>query len=282
VCSSDLDTIKDTAIIRRDTIIQEINIKPPEIRPPADTVSKADAKTPAKTPALQVEVYSIFEVIASISDEKISIDPEVPPGLIYRIQVAVFRNPVVPSYFKGISPVYGFKIAGKDITVYYAGMFRKLADASKALITVRKKGFKDAFVAALYGGRTVSAEKAAALEKEWGMKTLIRIKDAEIAPADTLPPTLTFRVEVVKSLKPLKDDVIEGINKLAGTRGLEIVTLPDKTMIYLIGTFITFESAEEYADLLIRNGYSDAKVGAWLGKKEIPVETAKQLFERME
>lgn len=274
------DTIKDTLIITRDTINQEVIIKPTEIQPLADSVAKTIAKTPAGP--RPVEVYSVFEVKAGVSDEKISMDPEVPPGLIYRIQVAVFRNPVISSYFKGISPVYGFKVAGKDLKVYYAGMFRKLADANKALVTVRKKGFKDAFVAALYGGKTVSAEKAAALEKEWGKKTLIRIKEAGIASADTLPPTLTFRVEVVRSLKPLKDDVLEGINKLAGTRGLEIVTLPDNTMIYLMGTFITFESAEEYADLLIRNGYNDAKVGAWLGKKEIPVETAKQLFERLE
>jgi hypothetical protein len=60
------------------------------------------------------------------------------------------------------------------------------------------------------------------------------------------------------------------------------VTLEDNTMVYLIGTFITYESAEEYTDLLKRNGYSDAKVGAWLGKKEINVETARELFERLE
>ena len=50
---------------------------------------------------------------------------------------------------------------------------------------------------------------------------------------------------------------------------------------YLIGKFITFESAEEYADLLKRNGYRDAQVVAWLGKKEIPIETARQLFDNL-
>jgi hypothetical protein len=29
----------------------------------------------------------------------------------------------------------------------------------------------------------------------------------------------------------------------------------------------------------LRNGYKEAKVVAWLGKREIPVETAKKLFE---
>jgi len=49
----------------------------------------------------------------------------------------------------------------------------------------------------------------------------------------------------------------------------------------LIGKFITFESAVEYTDLLIRNGYREAQVVAWLGKKEIPVDTARQLFENL-
>jgi hypothetical protein len=49
----------------------------------------------------------------------------------------------------------------------------------------------------------------------------------------------------------------------------------------LIGKFITFESAAEYTDLLTRNGYREAKVVAFMGRKEIAVETAKQLFDNI-
>ncbi len=269
----------DTLIARKDTIRKNIVTKPPYIKPPADTVSLAEAKTREEPET--VDLYSVFEVADKAPDEKIEINPEIPQGLIYRIQVAVFRNPVAYSYFKGIVPVYGFTIAGKDLTVYYAGMFRKLTDANKALAIVRKKGFKDAFITSLYGGKAVSSEKAVQLEKEWGKKPVSKVTVNQV-PADTVPPALTFRIEVIRSLKPVREDVLEGINRLAGARGLEIVTLADKTMVYLIGTFITYESAEEYTDLLIRNGFSNAKVGAWLGKKEIPVETARQLFEKLE
>ena len=109
-----------------------------------------------------------------IHNEKIAIDPEVPAGLIYRIQIAVFRNPVAPAYFKGITPVYGFKVTGTDKTNYFAGMFRRSADATKALAAVKAKGFKDAFIVALSDGRkSVSADRAAVLEKEWGKKPFI-------------------------------------------------------------------------------------------------------------
>ena len=124
-------------------------------------------------------------------NEKITIDPEVPAGLIYRIQIAVFRNPVAPAYFKGITPVYGFKVSGTDKTSYYAGMFRRSSDAKKALAAVVAKGFMDAFIVALSGNKPVSSERAAILEKEWGKKPFIGMVNSESEiPVDTVPPTL--------------------------------------------------------------------------------------------
>ena len=124
-------------------------------------------------PSESVAVFSFFEVLpkdAAYPDEKIKIDPEVPAGLIYRIQLAVFRNPVAPSYFKGITPVYGFKVPGTDKTNYYAGMFRRSSDAKKALLQVKETGFRDAFIVAFSDNKAVSADRAAVLENEWGMK----------------------------------------------------------------------------------------------------------------
>jgi hypothetical protein len=229
-----------------------------------------------------VEIYNLFEVLTKpVTDPKakIIIDPEVPAGLIYRIQIAVFRNPVAPAYFKGITPVYGFKIAGTDKTTYYVGMFRKSADAAKALASVKAKGFKDAFVIPLTGNKSVSADRAAILEKEWGKKPFITAEP--VTHADTVTPTLTFRVEVTRSVKPLKEDVVEGIRKAAGNRGFDILMLDDGKTGYVIGKFITFETAAEYSDLLKRNGYKDAQVVAWLGKKQIPIDTARHLVDKL-
>jgi hypothetical protein len=233
-----------------------------------------------------IETFAYFKVLTKpVSDpkDKITINPEVPAGLIYRIQIAVFRNPVASAYFKGITPVYGFKVAGTAKTNYFAGMFRRSSDAKKALAAVKAKGFKDAFVVALSGNKPVSADRAAILEKEWGKKPFISmVNSVPETPIDTVPPTLSFRVEVIRSLKPLKDSMVEGIKKMAGSRGLDILPLDNGNIAYLIGKFITFESAAEYSDLLIRNGYRESRVVAWLGKKEIPLETARQLFDNLE
>jgi hypothetical protein len=273
-------------------------VRQPEYTVGKDSIIKADdniikvsdkqlntAKTIIPSAKAQVEIFSLFEVVAKPATDpkaKLIIDQEIPEGLIYRIQIAVFRNPVTPVFFKGLSPVYGFKIAGTDKTIYYAGIFRKSSDAGKALATVKAKGFKDAFVVAMSGNKRVSPDRSAIMEKEWSNKPLVTIeKTLSETRTDTIPPTLTFRVEVIRSLKPLKEDVVEEIRKLAGNRGMDIVTLEDGGIDYLIGKFITFESATEYTDLLKRNGYREAQVVAWLGKKEIPIETARQLFDQL-
>ncbi len=240
-----------------------------------DTVAKV--VTMVRKP---VEIFSYFEILpreAAYPDEKIKIDPEVPPGLIYRIQLAVFKNPVAPSVFKGITPVYGFKVQGSDKTNYYAGMFRKSADAKKALQKVKDIGFRDAFIISLSDNKPVSADRAAIMENEWGNKSFVDMKFPETA-ADTVPPELIFRVEVTRSVKPMKPDAVETLRTMVGSRGLDILHMSDGNIVYLIGKFITFESAAEYSDLLVRNNYRGAKVVAWLGNKEVQVETARQLF----
>jgi tetratricopeptide (TPR) repeat protein len=270
---SDNKTIKDPARKSDDEVVKETVKQPGTIKASVPVINK---------PA---EIFALFEVLPKPETspvKKVIIDPEVPDGLIYRIQIAAFRNPVAISYFKGISPVFGFKITGTDRTNYYAGMFRRISDARKALATVKANGFKDAFLVAFSGNKVVSTDRAVQMEKEWGNKSIVTTDNAGPRSAsDTIPPTLSFRVEVIKSVKPLKEDVTEGIKKMAGNRGMNIQQLDDGSIACYVGKFITFESAAKYADLMTRNGYHEARVVAFLGEKEVPVETAKQLFENL-
>lgn len=284
---------------RPDTVIAERKVQDAraiEKMQPEERVLRDSVQVISPEPVTQVEepkkeavvtvqqqkpVLSVFEVGAAGSKVKIPVNEEAPDGLIYRIQVAVFRNPVDLSYFKGLSPVYGFRQANSDNTVYYAGLFRRIADARQPLASVRNKGFRDAFIVAMSDGKRISLERAAVLEKEWGTKSLVKIVPVDMtSPADTLPPELCFRVEVMRSPKPVKDEVLESMQRVSGTRGFDTEETEDG-YIYLIGRFITYESALSYSDLLVRNGYRDAKVVARLGKKEVPVDAARELFEKV-
>jgi tetratricopeptide (TPR) repeat protein len=231
-------------------------------------------------------VFSAFDVIQvqpADSSRIVAVDQELPSGLIYRIQIGVYTKPMTLLYFRGITPVFGLRIAGTASVRYYAGLFRRFADASKALLRVKQTGFRDAFLTAASDGKQVSVERAAMLEKEWGLKPFLSVsREPGTISGISVTPTLIFRVEVTRSMIPLGDAVTEEIKKIAGNRSFEIFRGEDRSFVYLIGKFITFESASEYTSLLNRNGYRDARVAGYLGYKEIPVEKAKQLFEKAE
>ena len=145
-------------------------------------------------------------------------------------------------------------------------------------------GFSDAFVVAVFEGKRISFERAALLEPAWKEislgtgQTYFNIPEVkQTEPVE--PPTLVYRVEAKKVTKPLSDEEIEKIKRMAGDRKFDIISTRDNTIVYLIGKFITFESAASYSDLINRNGLRDAKVVAYLGDREIPIEKARELFE---
>jgi tetratricopeptide (TPR) repeat protein len=227
------------------------------------------------------EIFSLFRVETNpelIKSHRVTMDPVLPEGLFYRIQMGVFSKPPDPSFFKGITPVTGFKIASSGAVRYFAGMFRRITDANRSLLSMKQMGFRDSFITAVFEGKPVSIERAALLEKEWGSKPLIKTSSSQKSDQSSFS-TLVYRVEIARSETPEPETISDTYRKLAGNRGFEIIMTGDGTFIYLIGKFITFESASEYSDLLNRNGYREAKVVAYLGSKEISVETAKKLFE---
>ncbi len=262
----------------------------PDMQPAAEKTEIAETSRPLvsdiTTDGQKTEVYSMFEVISDqkkIAERIIEMDPVLPAGLVYRLQIAVFSKPVDPTTFKGIAPVSGFTVQGSNAKRYYAGMFRKARDAGKALLTVKQLGFRDAFLTAVMNGQPVSLDRATLLEKEWGNRPLlVKEQPVDMPRQDPVPQTLIFRVEIARSAKPANDETVTAYRKIAGNRGMNIISTSEGGFAYLIGKFITFESAFEYADLLVRNGYRDAKVTAWIGESEIDVETAKMLFEKHE
>jgi tetratricopeptide (TPR) repeat protein len=251
------------------------------------TQAKTEVREQQAVPQL-LSQFEVRPVPAYGSSNPIPVDTGSPAGLVYRIQLAAFRNAVQPSLFKGLYPMYGKKKADTGVTYYYAGLFRTFEDARQALPQVRAAGFADAFVVAMMNDSQVSIERAALLEKEWASKPLITTVPAvqgkeSAAMADTLPVgTLMFRAEVMRSKKPVKPEIIEKMQLLAGTRGFDMIKTNDGETVFLIGNFITFESADEYVSLLVRNGYSTARVAAYVGAYEIPVEAAKELLNKLQ
>jgi hypothetical protein len=256
--------------------------QPDEVKPEENPISPKPSHEAANYQ------FAVLSEPAYSDIKPIPVDISLPAGLVYTIQLAAYKNPVPAALFKGLYPLYAKRKPENDVTFYYTGLFRTHEAARQALAKVRAEGLTDAFIIALMDETKISLERAALLEKEWAEKPFPGIEPAvsvqkDMPAADTLPVgTLTFRAEALRSKKPLKPDAIERIELLAGTRGLDMIKNSQGETVFLIGNFITFESAEEYVSLLMRNGYTTARVAAYVGMQEIPVEAARELLNKLE
>ncbi len=76
-----------------------------------------------------------------------------PQGLKYQIKLTSSTKQLQETSFKGLSPVFERKDAGRF--VYSVGAFDKYADASKQLSRVKKAGFASASIVAYENGRAI-------------------------------------------------------------------------------------------------------------------------------
>jgi len=98
-------------------------------------------------------------------DENVPIpqDHEIPEGLVFKVQMAFFKNQLPPKYFDGIFPLLSQKVDNSYYR-YVAGNFSKYIEASRAKSQVVEKGYSDSFVIAYFDGERISLCEA--IEKE--------------------------------------------------------------------------------------------------------------------
>jgi hypothetical protein len=91
-------------------------------------------------------------------------DIGIPRGLIYRIQLGVFRKPLPHDYFHGLVPVTTEFLEDKELTRYYLGVFDSYEKASSALAATQGLGFTDAYIVAFYDQTKISLKRARSIE----------------------------------------------------------------------------------------------------------------------
>ena len=94
-------------------------------------------------------------------------NPEMPEGLIFKVQVGAFRNPIPQNHFKGFAPIMA-EDAGNGITRYTAGLFTDFNAAIFARDEIRSIGYSDAFVVAFYNGKRISIPEARKIMEQQG------------------------------------------------------------------------------------------------------------------
>lgn len=89
---------------------------------------------------------------------------EMPMGLIYQVQIGIYKSSIMPDIFKGLTPIFATTVS--QGIMYSTGMFETMADAQQAKDYVKSIGLTDAFVVAYYNQQKISTAEAQKLEKK--------------------------------------------------------------------------------------------------------------------
>lgn len=143
-------------------------------------------------------------------------DNTLPDGIVYQIQMFSLSSRAAVKSLKGLSPVFE-EITPSGKYIYRVGVFRTYNDVLSNLNTVKKLGFRTAFITAFNDGEAVPVSKARALEKQPRAVSLYQI---DIVPYDGTLPEL----------------VVSAIGQLCGKKDIAR-TEKDGKITYIVGPF---------------------------------------------
>ena len=143
---------------------EEINPEPiEELLRENTTINADDVFSKDFVPPTLIKENIFFTTEREVySDENpIPVNPKLPKGLIYKVQVGAFRNPIPQNLFKGFAPISA-EILRDDITRYRVGYFKNYETANQAKNQVRalSNSYRDAFVVALNNGERITLSQA--------------------------------------------------------------------------------------------------------------------------
>ena len=220
-------------------------------------------------------------------DNPIPVNPKLPDGLIYKVQVGAFRNPIPQDLFKGFAPISAEKVRD-DITRYRVGYFTSYNVANTAKNQVRGLGYRDAFVVALNNGNRVTLSEARNMESSTNVAApapiiqpnknneviaptanLSTSSDQDIAPATSANTIkgVFFSVQVGAFSKPLANDNELNVSPLVLNRYNGLYK-------YSTGIFNSIEDAGRKKASLIEQGIVDAFIIAYNDGRTISLDQA--------
>jgi len=152
-------------------------------------------------------------------------------GIVYKVQIAAFKNNVPYARFNGLTPV-STEETPNGFTRIMAGVFSSLESANESKMQVKQKGFSDAFVVAYIDGKRIPIAQA----KEGGVKN----------ETSTVNKPIRFDAPIVYSNSKVGSNSEEAIVALDETRDISKKT----------GLFYTVQVGVYSKPIAIENKYN--------------------------
>lgn len=173
-------------------------------------------------------------------------DNTIPAGIVYQIQIFSSINKTSVKGLKGLSPVFERKNAGGRY-LYRVGLFNSYNDVLSKLNTVKKVGFRSAFIVAYIDGKEVSVSKARASESK--AKQEQKFYQVIVVPSGDLDPALS-----------------EGMRQQADGKDIARSETPDGRAAYIIGPFGDKTKAESLASFVQAMGVAEVTISEIVNK----------------
>ena len=166
-----------------------------------------------------------------LEEAQVSRDTVARAGIVYQIQIMSSDRPATLKNLKGLSPVFE-KVTSGGRYVYRVGLFHEYKDVLPHLNTIKRLGFRSAYVVASVDGVEKKVAEVRTLENE------LKVRKPQL-----------FRV-VMKVDEELDPVVLLSLKQQAGTRD---VARTESELI--VGPFEGEDSAKEFVDFVSAMGY---------------------------
>lgn len=181
----------------------------------------------------------VFDYTFKILPEgQFALDNTIPGGIVYQIQIFGGGGKATVKSLKGLSPVFE-RISANGRYVYRVGLFNSYKDVLANLNSVKRVGFRNAFIVAYIDGEEVPVSKARTLEAE---KTKSQMYyEVRLAPADG----------------EIDATVAEGIRQQAEGKDIAKIETEDGVVYYIVGPFSDKAKADALAEFIKAMGIGE-------------------------
>ncbi len=280
--SSEIEPIEDDGELVQD-------LKSPEFEAELVSDDSEDIFSKDFVPPIEIsqEIFQLTEKKVYSKENPIPLNPRIPKGLIFKVQVGAFRNPIPQDLFKGFAPISADKLRD-DITRYRVGYFKTFQDANLAKNQVRalSVSYGDAFVVAFNNGEKIKLSEARSILSNQpatniqfssisSTKSLSALRteiarNSTLASAKTIDQTngIFYSVQIGAFSRPLLKENSPNVSPL-------IVSVVNNLYKYSTGEFKNIEFAtRKKAELLDNGTLTDAFIIAYNNGRNITLQQA--------
>ena len=201
---------------------------------------------------------SVVDPYPYSSENPIPFDQPIPAGVVYKIQLGAFSQPITFLMFKGLAPISGENLKGGTIKKYYAGIFYTLVEAQAGLVLAKSRGLTDAFLVGWLNGKVVPLARAQNFEeRKTETGKAVQQKAGELS---TAVDKYIFRVIIGTFDGALPPRVQVILDEYAKGKEVAKKVIDDSAASYSVGNFVNFEEALRLKDALLSGGFVEAYI----------------------